>query len=400
MKTTSKRAAYVGCLGMISIISTEFGVIGILPQLAEFYGINIDTAGYLLSAFALIIALTGPFIVLYTSRFDRKKLMLLAILIFVVSNFLSALAPPYWVLILLRILPAFLHPVFISIAMATAIDSAAKEYQHRLMSIVIGGIAVAQVTIIPLSTYISGTFNWTASYIVQGTISLITAVAVYFLVPSTSLNVEKSIGLQMRILKRKSFILSIVTNCLIISAWFSTYGYFAEYLSKARGLNEREISYMLFLFGVMGVISNFLAGRLLSKNLTNTTILFLFGTILLPLLFTFSDKSIYTTTGIVCFWGIMYGPCFLTTLAYVVSAAPDAKEFANSIQISTGNLGVTLGTVVSGLFIGQYTATIAPWIGAAFGVTAMGFISWRSLIEKKSATINISETLNDATIQN
>ncbi|SEJ26303.1 Predicted arabinose efflux permease, MFS family [Dyadobacter koreensis] len=400
MKTTNKRAAYVGCLGMISIISTEFGVIGILPQLAEFYGINIDTAGYLLSAFALIIALTGPFIVLYTSRFDRKKMMLLAILIFVASNFLSALAPPYWVLILLRVLPSFLHPVFISISIATAIDNAAKEFQPRLMSIVIGGIAVAQVTIIPLSTYISGTFNWTASYIVQGTISLIATVAVYFLLPSTSLKVEKSIGLQTSILKYKPFILSIITNCLIIAAWFSTYGYFAEYLSKTRGLNEREISYMLFLFGVMGVISNFLAGKLLSKNLTNTTVLFLFGTILLPLLFTFSDKSIYTTAGIVCIWGIMYGPCFLTTLAYVLSAAPDAKEFANSIQISSGNLGVTLGTVVSGLFIGQYTATMAPWIGAAFGVTAMGFIFWRSLIEKRSATINISETLNDTTIHN
>jgi predicted MFS family arabinose efflux permease len=79
MTSVHKKAAYIGCLGLISIISTEFGVIGILPQLAAHYRIDIGTAGYLLSAFALVIALTGPFMVLYTSRFDRKKVMLLAI---------------------------------------------------------------------------------------------------------------------------------------------------------------------------------------------------------------------------------------------------------------------------------------------------------------------------------
>ncbi len=61
-----KKYAYIGCLGFIAVITTEFGVIGILPQIAEHYNISIDKAGYLLSAFALIIALTGPFMTLLT----------------------------------------------------------------------------------------------------------------------------------------------------------------------------------------------------------------------------------------------------------------------------------------------------------------------------------------------
>lgn len=77
-----KKFAYIGCLGFIAVITTEFGVIGILPQIAEHYKISIDKAGYLLSAFALIIALTGPFMTLVTSGFDRKKVMLTAISIF------------------------------------------------------------------------------------------------------------------------------------------------------------------------------------------------------------------------------------------------------------------------------------------------------------------------------
>ncbi|RAJ37014.1 MFS transporter [Pedobacter cryoconitis] len=114
----NKKTAYIGCLGMIGIISTEFGVIGVLPQLAEHYQITIDKAGILLSAFALVIALTGPFMTLMASGFDRKKIMVAAIAIFLVTGIVSSFAPPFWLLLTVRILPAFLQPVYISTAIA------------------------------------------------------------------------------------------------------------------------------------------------------------------------------------------------------------------------------------------------------------------------------------------
>lgn len=146
-----KKIAYAGCLGVVGIISTEFGIIGVLPQVASYYHISIDQAGILLSAFALTIFLTGPFLVLLTSGINKKKMMVAAISIFLVSNILSALAPAFWLLLLLRVIPAVLQPVFFSAAMGVVIRLAAKHEQHKLMGIVIGGIAIAQVTIIPLS---------------------------------------------------------------------------------------------------------------------------------------------------------------------------------------------------------------------------------------------------------
>jgi predicted MFS family arabinose efflux permease len=375
----------MGCLGLISIISTEFGVIGILPQLAAHYRIDIGTAGYLLSAFALVIALTGPFMVLYTSRFDRKKVMLLAIWMFVLSNALSVFAPPFWLLLIVRVLPAFLHPVFVSIAIATALNGATEKMQHRLMSIVVGGIAIAQVTVIPFSTYLSAWYGWEASFVIQGLISLSALLAIFHLLPPIPVEESKTFGSQLKILKRKRFVISVITNCLIIGAWFCTYGYFADYLSKVKALDDQQVSYMLLLFGITGVISNYIAGRLLGRNMVKTIVFFLFGTLLLPVLMTFTNNSIGSVALIVGYWGIMYGPCFLTSLAYVVSAAPDAKEFANSLQISTGNLGVSLGTAISGWFIGQQGISVAPWIGAAFGVAALGCIAWRTIEDQKPA---------------
>ncbi|WET02952.1 MULTISPECIES: MFS transporter [unclassified Flavobacterium] len=78
----------------------------------------------------------------------------------------------------------------------------------------------------------------------------------------------------------------------------------------------------------------------------------------------------------------MYGPCFLIGVGHMVSAASDAKEFANSLQTSFGNLGVSLGTSIDGWFINHYGISITPWIGLAFGALAVIVIFWRASLDR------------------
>ena len=379
----NKRIAYIGCLGVIGIISTEFGVIGILPQIAEHYHINIGTAGYLLSLFALTIAVTGPFMVLYVSKYDKKKIMICALGLFLISNFFSIFSPPFWLLMILRILPTILHPAFFSMVIAAATKDTSAHMQMRLTSIIIGGIALAQVTLIPFTTYMASIFTWQLSYGIQGFLILVTLVIIYKFLPSMPNQEVKSFKNQLSILIRPRFIAGTAVNLFLITAWFCSYSYFADYLSKVEGLNAQQISYMLLLFGVMGVISNFLAGRLLGKYMIWTTLFFLSGTFLIPFAFQYTTGSILSVAIVVGFWGIMYGPCFLIGVGYMVSAASDAKEFANSLQTSFGNLGVSLGTATGGWFINHYGISITPWIGVGFGVLALIGIFWRGWLDRE-----------------
>ena len=379
-----KKIAYAGCLGAISIISTEFGIIGVLPQVASHYNIGIDTAGLLLSAFALTIFLIGPFLVLLTSGIDRKKMMLWAIALFLISNIISAFAPPFWLLVVLRIFPAILQPVFFSAAVGTIIRTASKEEQHKLMGIVIGGIALAQVTAIPLSTYMSSLYGWQISFVIQGIISLIALAGIFTFIPSMPVREKLTYGSQLLILKKPRFVISIVFNVLLISAWFSTYSYFADYLGKVKMMSGQQVSYMLLLFGVAGVFANWLAGRLLSKNIVRTTAFFLLGTILLPFILQTSGENFYVQIIVIGFWGIMYGPAFLTAISYMIDAAPEAPEFANSLQSSFGNLGVSTGTIVGGWFIGNMGISSIPWVGAGFGMLAVVTMVVRELFDKQT----------------
>lgn len=379
-----KKYAYIGCLGFVAVITTEFGIIGILPQVAEYYKISIDKAGYLLSGFALVIALTGPFMTLLTSGFDRKKIMIASIFMFLITGIVSSFSPPFWLLMLVRILPAFLQPVYIATALSVAISQADESKKNELMSIVFNGVAIAMVTTVPFATWISGLWSWEYSFMIQTLVSLIALLVIYFFLPAMPVKEKKSYGSQVRILTQSPFILSTLANFFMITAWFCTYSYFAEYLGKGKGMNTSMVSYMLLLFGIIGILANWIAGKMLNKNITRTMALFLSGTVLIPILLYISDGNVWATMLVIAAWGFLYSPSFLNASTYMISSAPHALEFANSLATSFGNLGVTLGTTVGGWIIVTKGVEYIPWIGSVFGVLAFLMMIWRSLLEKRN----------------
>ncbi|WP_212006544.1 MFS transporter [Chitinophaga sp. HK235] len=382
-----KKLAYIGCLGMIGIITTEFGIIGILPQVAAHYHITIDQAGILLSAFALVIAFTGPFMTLLASGFDRKKVMLLAMGLFVLSAGGSALAPPFWLLLVLRILPAFLQPVYISTAIAAAVGSVDKKDAHRMMSVVMGGISIATVTTVPLSTWLAGRFNWEGAFVMQAGVSMLAIVGIWLLLPPMPAGEKKSYGAQLKILGRNDFLLTSCINFVMIAAWFSSYSYFADYLNKEKHMNEEMISSMMLLFGITGVVGNWLAGKVIGKNMVLVTLVLLGGTIVIPVALSFCGYEGWPVAGVIALWGVWYAPCFFTGAANMISAAPDALEFANSLAVSFGNLGVSVGTAVSGMVIATHSVAYAPWVGMVFGMVAIVLVLWRGVLRSRSSNM-------------
>lgn len=377
-----KKYAYIGCLGFLAVITTEFGIIGILPQVADHYEITIDKAGYLLSAFALVIALTGPFMTLLASGFDRKKVMLTAIFIFMITGIVSSFSPPYWLLMLVRVLPAFLQPVYIATALAVAVSHADKKRENELMSIVFSGVAIAMVTTVPFATWLASLWSWEYSFMVQAIVSIVALAGIYFALPPMPVKEKKSYGSQLKILKQPTFIISTAMNFFMITAWFSTYSYFAEYLNKAKGMDATMVSYMLFLFGIIGVFANWIAGKMLNKSVAKTTAFFLSGTILVPILLYISDGNNIATIVVVGIWGFLYSPSFLNASTYMISSVPDSLEFGNSLATSFGNLGVTLGTTIGGWIIITKGVSYNPWVGIVFGVLAFMMIGLRSFLEQ------------------
>lgn len=366
------------------VISTEFGVIGILPQIASHYQITIDKAGILLSAFAMVAALAGPLLTIATSNIDRKKLMAGSMGLFLFTGVISSFSPPFLILLIARLLPAFLHPALVSAAVGAATTSAGAHEKHKMMAIVIGGVGVATITTVPLATFVAGFFDsWQASFMLQTLVSMAAVCAIWFGLPALPVKTTGSYQTQLRILTNPVFLPSAVFTFLMNGTMFTTYSYFAEYLGRINGLGEKPISLMLLLFGISGVAGNFLAGRLLSKNITLTTLLFLTGLMLMSVPIYFSGLANATLVMLIMVWGFFHTPCFLTGQAYMIETAPEAEEFANSISISCGNLGISLGTAISGLAIANYGLHTAPWVMSAFGLLALITMGIKELWQRK-----------------
>lgn len=378
-----RKIAYIGCLGMIGVITTEFGVIGILPQLSEYYGVSIDRAGLLLSVFAMVIALAGPMMTLFMSGFNRKWVMAFSLGLFLASGIISLFSPPFSLLLLVRMLPAFMQPVYISTAIAAATAAVEKKDEHAMMAIVLGGIGIATITTVPLATYIAGLVgNWQSSFVVQGLVSFVALVCILFILPSMPVTGRRSMGSQLGILKKPSFLLSSLIVFLMNAAMFTTYSYFADYLGKVNGMNTGEISSMLLLFGVMGVLGNFVAGKGLGKSLDGTTAMFLGGLMLIAMGIYYSGPLSMGTVFVVAAWGFFHTPCFLTGQAYMIAFAREAPEFANSLSISFGNLGISIGTLVGGWVISHDGVHSTPWLMCLCCFAALSLMLTQRIIKR------------------
>lgn len=371
-------------LGAFGIITTEFGVIGILPAIAREFNISIDTAGWLLSGFALTIALTGPFTTLLTAKINRKVIMCLVLAIFVLSNLLSALSSSFAMLMIARILPAFLHPVFWAVATVAAAKQVAPKEAPKAVSVVLGGLSIATVLGVPITTYVADLFNWQASFLLSGIINLIAFAALAFFVPSMPVTEKIAVRNQLVILRKGQLWVNLVATLIMIAGMFATYGYLAEYLGKISHMSGGQISLMLLLFGGTGIIGNWLTGIALSKNVLLTTRVFLLSLILIHIAaYTFGGLFIPMAI-IISVWGFIHTGGFLIGQTRSTSEAPEAPELAASLMVSFGNAGVTLGTLLGGFIITAFGVQEVVWISTLLLLITFG-LTFVTVGKKKAA---------------
>ncbi len=346
-------------LGAFGLITTELGVIGILPQLSQAFGVPIQTAGWLLSGFALTVAIAGPAMTLLFARVDRRTSLCLVLALFVLSNLGSAMAPSFGWLLALRVLPAFLHPVFWSVAMSVAAASVPPERASRAVAIVFAGMSAGIVFGVPLASLAASQAGWSAAFLAFAALNLL-ALAAHLLLPRMPALGNRPLGEQLGVLRKGALWWNLALQVAMTAAVFSIYGYMADYLKEVTELGPRMIGAMLFLFGTAGVGGTLAAGRLMGVHLTRTLVMFLaaFAPVLL-LVFLFGRLPAAAVI-LIPIWGLAHAAAVPLCHAIVLRAAPEAPEFSNSLFNSFGNIGVALGTTLGGFVIACFGIANLP----------------------------------------
>lgn len=371
-------------IGVFGILNTEMGFIGLIPQIAKQFNVTTATAGWLVSVFAIGIALSGPITPLLLSKIERKKVMLFVLTIFVISNLISVFTSSFAVLLLARIIPAIFHPVYTALAFSVAADSVDKKDAPKAVSRVFIGVSAGMVVGVPIVNFLATQFNLQIALLFFALINLIVLILTLCFVPTMPSESSHSYGSQLKVLKRPLTWISIIAAIFFNAAIFGVYSYLTDYLNIVKEIHGNLVSITLFLYGFSNILGNIIAGKLLTMIPKKAMLLLPFALIIVYG-FMFSLGSFFIPMMVITMvWGILAGLTANTTQFMITSSAPDAPDLSNGIFLSAVNTGTTIGTFIGGLFIATLGSNYVLMIGILASIVNVLLIVIRN---KKLTTV-------------
>ncbi|MCB5723124.1 MFS transporter [Pediococcus acidilactici] len=350
--------------GTFSILNTEVGILGILPLIGSRFGVSVATAGLFVSLFALVIAVFGSIMPVALKKFDRKKVMLLTLLLFTLANVIGGMVTSFNWALFFRLLPAILHPVYCSLAFTIAAETADNGQASKAVSRVMVGVSAGTVLGTPLTTLIANNISYSAAMYFFALVNFVALVLNFVVLPSfknSADSVEELANANTTgVLKRGSLWVSGLGTILIGSTLFIVYGYVSDLLTQLSNFSSTQLSISLFVFGLMSMVGNTIAGNLLSKAPRKLVSMYPFLLMAVYLLVAFFESNTLMMFPVIVLWGMIYG-IGNNIQQYLISAAlPDALDLANGLFISLGNVGTSLGTSLGGVLLSSVGLGMLP----------------------------------------
>ena len=338
-------------LGVFGILNTEMGVVGMIPIIAETFGVSVSDAGWTVTVFAVVVALCGPMTPMLFSRFERRRVMVLALSVFIASCLGSMWTDDYRVLLVLRAIPALLHPVYVSMAFTVAAASVPKHEGPKAVARVFIGVSAGMVLGVPAASFIAGEFSYAAAMGFFAAVNALVLVLTLVFVPSLPAAGALAYGEQLRVLKRPNLWLAAAAVILTNGSTFGFFSYLSDYLKTVTGLDYALVSLVLFVYGAANIVGNVLAGKLLAEHPVKTlrrTPAALAATFIFM---AFCGGSAAAAVLAVALFGVLTGLSSNNSQYLISEASSDAPEFGNGLFLSCANTGTAAATAFCGLFI-------------------------------------------------
>ncbi len=377
-KARSVAAVLALSLGCFSFVSTELMPVGVLPAMSAGLNVSLGVAGYLVTIFAFIVALTAAPLTSLLGSINRKALMTGLLAACFAGNLITYMASDYFVVFIGRIVVAAAIGVFWSTAVVTAVHLVASRNAVRATSIVFGGVSLATVLGVPAGTMLGDMYGWRAVFAALCFLSLAVFTLIAWTVPAVRIGKAAQRGAMMSVLRNGRLLAVFGITALVVTGNFLAYTYIAPYLEQIAKQSTSQISMLLLVYGAAGVVTNFAVGPFASRapraSLAVVATLF---TASLASLNIASDGHLALFVAIAA-WGAAYGalPVLLQTLVFKeASRIQGAADAATAVNVSVFNAAIGLGSLVGGLMINHVGPHLIPYVAAAFALTGLAAVA-------------------------
>jgi DHA1 family chloramphenicol resistance protein-like MFS transporter len=376
-------AVYILGLAIFAQGTSELMLAGLLPELATDLSVSIPDAGLLISAFAVGMLVGAPVLAVVTLRWPRRTALLVFLAIFALAHVAGALTPNYQVLLLTRIVGAFVYAGFWAVAAVTAVDLVPRNSRAKAMSVVASGLTIATILGLPAGTVIGQHLGWRAAFWTVAALSTLAMAGVLATIPGGAPDPEATpnLGEEIRAMANPRLWLSYATTALVTAAILVIFSYFAPLLTQATGLRPGAVPGVLALYGVGSLIGITIGGRTADATPFRTLSVGITGLVVLSAALALWARDPVIAIATVFLLG---GFGFATNPALnarVFSLAGQAPTFATAINFSSFNVGITIGPWLGGLAIDAGAGYPAlGWIAVALALAALGTVVLAALL--------------------
>ncbi|MGM9488300.1 MFS transporter [Ideonella sp. YS5] len=358
--------------GMFAIGTDSFVVAGVLGQVASSLGVSVALAGQMVTVYALGYALLSPVIAAAAAHWPRKRLLLAGLVIFVIGNVITAVAPSIGLVLASRLLAALGAAMFSPTATAAGASLVPPEQRGRALAIVVAGLSSATALGAPLGTFIGGWLDWRATMWFVSAIGALAAVGVAWRLPLIPTPPAVSLAKRLAPLTDARVLLTLATTWLVYAGLFTVYTYIGSSFDRATGGDGRVLAGLLLLWGAAATVGNLAAGKLTdrfgSRFIINASIaVAALDFALLP----WSSASLITAVPALIVWGLCGWGLVVPQQHRLISIAPSAAPLLLGLNSAALYVGVSMSGVIGGAAIALVDRHSLGLIGAIFIVVAL-----------------------------
>lgn len=381
-------------IGGLGIGTTEFTVMGLLPDIAKTLEISIPQAGHLISAYAMGVVIGAPILIGYSVKYPPKKVLIAFMILFTLFNALSAIAPNYGTMLIIRFMSGLPHGAFFGVGTVVAAKMAGKGKEAFYISMMFTGLTIANLVMVPLVTYIGHTFHWRLYFAIVALIGVFALLFLKLWLPSMEANQNTHFLEELKFLKKKQSWLVLAITAIGFGGLFTWLSYITPLMTVISGVESSNMAYVMVLAGAGMVVGN-LAGGIVSDKLgpekTCALLIFLMMISLVGVFLLSEHQNIAFILTFMC--GALSMSIAAPINIMMMKAAPKSEMMAAAFMQAGFNIANSMGAFLGGIPLEYGLSFNYPSL-VGVGMTFIGFvISIRYMYLYGSPTTNDDEAV-------
>ncbi|RMR93058.1 Major facilitator transporter [Pseudomonas coronafaciens pv. striafaciens] len=359
-------------LSAFAIGTTEFVIMGLLPDVAADLGVSIPGAGWLVTGYALGVAVGAPFMAMATAKLPRKAALVTLMGIFIIGNLLCALASDYNVLMFARVVTALCHGAFFGIGSVVAAGLVPANRRASAVALMFTGLTLANVLGVPLGTALGQYAGWRSTFWAVTVIGVIALIGLIRFLP-TNRNEEKlDMRAELGALRGAGIWLSLTMTALFSASMFTLFTYIAPLLGEVTGVSPNGVTWTLLLIGLGLTAGNVIGGKMADRRLSSTLIGVFVSMAVISTVLSWTSTALIPTEITLFLWAVAAFAAVPALQINVVTFGKAAPNLVSTLNIGAFNVGNALGAWVGGSVIAHGLGlTSVPLAAAILAVLAL-----------------------------